>query len=240
MGEKKTHRLVKTPKMNARNLADYMAATERGRRRIVRDCKYRPIARIIQHDRAKNAVSKFILEGQTDCDKLTQAASRLRGLMADSDFDRDLLDNNADYIDAFVASFGNLSIPDAERYPIDAGTIDLNGVAINPDVRFAVRRRTRTNKLKTGLVALRYAKNKLLSAEVAAWQSSFLFGYRMMIDEDDEADPEQKLCLTIDAFSGIAHPAPGSALTNFRNMEAACEAISERWSSIAPPDGAVV
>lgn len=98
MSDKKTHRLVKTPKMSARYLADYMAATERGRRRIVRDCKYRPIARIIQHDRAKNAVSKFILEGQMDCGKLTQAAAKLRNMMADTDFDRDVFDNNADYI----------------------------------------------------------------------------------------------------------------------------------------------
>lgn len=241
MGDKPTHRLVKIPKMNARQLADYMAASERARRRIVRDCKYRPIVRVIQHDRAKNAVTKFLLDGNSDCLSLTEAAERVRGMMADDDFEREVLDNNADYIDAFAASFPNLGMPEAERYrEPKVVSINLNGVEVNPGVQFALRRTTRTNKIKTGLVTLRYAKRKSLQVDVAQWQSSFLYGYRLQMDDGDEAEPEHKLCVTIDAFAGIAHGAPGNALTNYRNMEAACQSIAERWDSIPPPEDAVL
>lgn len=44
MSESPTHRLVKTPKVNSRYLSDYMVASERMRRTIIRDCKYRKIA----------------------------------------------------------------------------------------------------------------------------------------------------------------------------------------------------
>jgi hypothetical protein len=240
MPEKPTHRLVKKPRMNARYLADYMAASERARRTIVRGCKFRPIARLIQHDRAKNAITRFFFASRADRDFLTQEAEQLRGMLADSDFDRDLYDNNADYLDAFAASHGALRLPEAELYREErAGDIVLNGVTINPDVRFALRRVTRTNKIKTGFVTFRYAKGKVLADEVAAWQSSFLFGYRGILDASEQAEPEGKLCLTIDAVAGVAHPAPGDALSRFKNMEAACQSIAERWDSIEPPDGAV-
>ncbi len=238
---KPTHRLVKTPRMNARYLADYMAASERARRTIIRRCKYRPIARIIQHDRAKSAITKHFLGARADCVTLTQEAERLRAMLSDTDFDREVLENNADYIDSFVAAYANLKLPDAELYRDDRITdIVLNGVNINPDVRFALRRVTRTNAVKTGLATFRYAKGKDLDDDVAAWQSSFLFGYRQTLDESDQATPEQKLCVTIDAHAGIVHAAPGDALSRFRNMEAACQSIAERWASVPPPDGAVI
>ena len=241
MADKPTHRLVKKPRINARYLADYMAASERARRTLVRGCKFRPIARIIQHDRAKNAISRYFLAGAASCDKLTHEMERLRGMMADTDFERDVLDNNADYIAAFVGSYENVRMPDADLYRDDRiGDIMLRGVAVNPDVRFSLRRTTRTNKIKTGLATFRYAKGKAVSAEVAAWQSAFLFGYRGILDIGSEAEPEAKLCLTIDAMAGVVYVAPGDALSRFRNMEAACESIAERWDSIEPPEGAML
>lgn len=241
MPQNATHRLVRRPKMTGRYLADYMTASERARRTIVRGCKYRPIAKIIQHDRAKNAVSRFLLEGQTDCDALTREAMSLRGHMADTPFDRDLLDNNADYIDAFAEAFDELALPNAERLRFDGSyRISLSGVQINPDIRFALQRVTRTNRLRTGLATLRYAKGKALPEETGLWQSSLLYGCRIAVDDDSNAEAEQQLCITIDAATGATYAAPGDALSRFRNMEAACQSIAERWDSIDPPDGAVI
>ena len=103
MLQQKTHKEVIKPQMSVRRLADFMAATETAKRTIVRDCKYQPIARVIHHREAKAAVAKHIWSGATDVSALTKASEALRSRIADSDFDRDLFDHNADYIDRFVA-----------------------------------------------------------------------------------------------------------------------------------------
>jgi len=59
-------------------LADYMAASEQRRRTIIRGCKYRPIARLVQHDKAKAAVAKFIRDGGEDEKYLIKRAKALR------------------------------------------------------------------------------------------------------------------------------------------------------------------
>lgn len=113
--EQKTHREVKLPQISARYLADYMAGSERAKRRIARDCKYQPIARVVQHDEAKLAVSKHIRDSKPGTVELLAQAQALRDRMADSTFDRDLFDHNADYIARFAEVCDALKLPEAER-----------------------------------------------------------------------------------------------------------------------------
>jgi hypothetical protein len=53
----KTHQEVPNPEITVRYLADFMGASERRRRSIVEGCKYRPIARLVQHREATVAIS---------------------------------------------------------------------------------------------------------------------------------------------------------------------------------------
>jgi hypothetical protein len=240
MPVQKTHRRVNEPKISARYLADFMAASERGRRTLLRGCKYQPIARLVQHDEAKSTVSKFLRDGDGNTATLTDKAQILRNRMADSDFDRDVLDHNADYIDRFAAIFPDLDLPAAEFLPPGkSGPIVLNGVKVTTDIQFRLRRLTKTNKIRVGAAAFRYAKGKPLSPEVANWQSSFMLGYLNQTGTEPEAQPEGQLCLTIDTAGGICHPAPSDAVSRFNNLEAACATISEWWPNISAPDGAV-
>jgi hypothetical protein len=55
---------------------------------IIRGCKYQPVARVVQHDEAKRAVSKFIRSGRSDISSLQSEVQRLRDRMTDSEFDR--------------------------------------------------------------------------------------------------------------------------------------------------------
>jgi hypothetical protein len=240
MPVQKTHRMVNEPKISARYLADFMAASERGRRTIVRGCKYQPIARLVQHDEAKSTVSKFLRDGDGNTATLTDRAQILRNRMADSDFDRDLLDHNADYIDRFAEVFPDLALPNVEFHPPGkAPPIELNGVTVTTEMQFRLRRLTKTNKIRVGGAAFRYAKGKTLSPEVANWQSAFMLGYLHQTGTEPEAEAEAQLCLTIDAAGGVCHPAPTDAVSRFNNMEAACATIAEWWPNITAPDGAV-
>ncbi|MFY7761197.1 hypothetical protein [Aquidulcibacter sp.] len=238
---KKTHRLVKVPSISSRYLADYMAATEMGRRTILTACKYQAIARVVQHDAAKMAISRFFRSENPLITDLASEAQRLRNQMADSDFDRDVADHNADYIDQFATVAHLVEVPSDAEF-IDPGQyqrMDIGGVKVGIDIQFRLRRVTKANKIKLGAAAFRYAKGKPLKPEIGNWQSALLLSYLGETAVEVDAAPESKICLTIDMFSGRAHPAPSDSVTRFKNMQAACVAISERWENIKPPANAV-
>lgn len=238
---KKTHRLVKEPRISARYLADYMAASERARRTILRGCKYVSTAKVIQHNRAKAAISHYFCFELPETGGMSQTASKLRAMMADDDFDRDLLDFNADYIDRFALVAVKVELPAAERMaPDNTPPIVLEGVKVSAEVQFRLRRISKGNKVRVGAGMLRYSKGKSLDVDAAAWQSAFLLGYLKKTNIDPGADPEPKLCLAIDAHLGKAYAAPGDSVSRFQNMEAACAGIAERWDKIAPPPNAVL
>ena len=236
----KTHRLIAKPKISARFLADFMDASELGSRKIIRDCKFRPIARVVQHDRAKTIVGAYLRGRVHDPEILVEKAQSLRDMIASDDFEREVLDHNVDYVQRFADVAPDLALPPAEisvAGPCPA--LAINGTTVTVDLCFRMRRTTRTNKIRVGAGTLRYAKRKALSPEIGAWQSSFLFGYLQHDAQQDNAEPEHKLCLTLDAYAGVAYAAPGDAIRRFKNMEGACASIAERWPNVAPPPNAV-
>lgn len=240
--DQKTHREVATPQISARYLAEYMCESERVKRRIVRDCKYQPIARLAQHDEAKMAVSRYIRNGMKNADELDALAMQIRSRNADTPFNRELFDRNADYISRFSEVSYKLKLPDAER--LAPGTVPplmRYGVRITTELNFRMRRIVRTtNQVRLGAAVLRYAKGKSLKAAVAEWHAAYLFGYLDANSVEEGAFIEKKLCLIIDAYTGRAYEAPGNSRSRFKNMEAACESIAERWPNIKPPPNAIL
>jgi hypothetical protein len=237
----KTHRLIKGPQMSARSLADFMAASETARRSIVQKQKFQAIARVIQHGEAKVAVARFLRGGGLDPATLEAEAAQLRARSLGSDFEREQLEHNAAYIERFATNFRSLVLPEAEIIePGPAVSITLKGVKVTLDLRAKLRRRTRTNKLKIGALTLRYSKGKPLPVEVGCWQSALLIGGLKALGLDEGTVAENQLCLTIDAWSGIAYPAPTDATRRFNDMTAACASIAERWDKVPPPKNAVL
>ena len=232
----KTHRTVKNPTISARYLADFMAASEQAKRTIVRDCRFRSIGRVVQHKRAKGLISQYLSSPELDVTWLSEQSSALRDEIADDDFDRSVLDNNADFVDRFISREHRLILPPAEfEWTPDPVFVMLNGVKVNTDILFKMQRTTKTNKLRVGGGAIRYRKDKPLSEEIALWQSAFIFGYLNSTNQDDNIQSEEKLCITICAESGKPFPAPTDSTKRFNNMKAACATIAERWENIEPP-----
>lgn len=218
-----------------------MNASDKARRTIVRNCKYQPIARVVQHDEAKLVISKFLRSGEEDVGVLTERAQNLRDRLADSDFDRDLYDHNADYIDRVAEVFPDIELPKAAfSVPGQAPALNMNGVRVNTEIQFRLRRLTKTNKIRIGACMFRYAKGKALPQAIGEWQSAFLFGYLSITNPEEATQPERKLCITLDGYAGIVYPAPGDSVRRFQNMEAACKTIADGWDKIEPPPGAVL
>lgn len=236
----KTHTLVKKPSLNVRYLSDYMAASEQAKRTVLRSCKYRPTARMIQHIEAKLAVANHIKSGSNNPADLVEKAQQILDKLAADQFEEDTNKHNAAYVKRFAQIQGGLVFPKGEIQPAGKPTnIPLNGVFIRFDPALTISRTTKTNKVRCGAIMLRYLKGKELSETTACFQSAAILGLLKMIHGDDGIEPEGAMCVTLDAFAGVLHPAPGNAVYLFNEMKAACLSIAERWDAIPPPKGAV-
>lgn len=237
MLDPKKFKVVKAPAVSARHLADYMAGSERARRSIIAGCKYRPIARIIQHNEAKAVVSNWERASRPE-GHLKKRADALTERFAHDDFDRDLLDHNAEFIRRYEKVSDNIVLPAAESLtPPKFEALVLNGVKVSFAPNFFFRRTTKTNAVRVGAGMLRYEKFKPVSLEAALYQAAFATGYLNLYGHDIGASADPKLCITIDAWAGRVISAPGNAITRFKNMEAACKTIAEWWPNIEPPGG---
>ena len=241
MDVKRTHTLAKQPRLSVGRLADYMAASEQGKRAIAQSCKYRPIARVVQHDEAKSIISNYLLKGKEDSDWLHLRADQVRGKLADSDFEVEVNQHNADYLDRFAEVVAEIALPKAElKVPPRFEPLAVEGVHVIFQPIATLARLTKTNKQKIGALMLRYAKGKPLAEKIANYQSALIFGYLRENAEIGGIEAERQLCLTLDAYKGVAHVAPGNSVYLFNEVRAACATIAERWPNIPPPKNAVL
>lgn len=242
MADDKTHSLRAKPGMSASKLADYMAASEQARRSILRGCKYRPIARVVQHQAAKESIASFLSSGDSHDGALELRAEILRNGLHGSDFDNEVAEHNADYIERFLETAPEL--PSTAKEIAQAGKmppLNLDGFSLSFAPDLILKRINQRNVPKMGVGFLRYGKNKTLSDEVGCWQGAISFGYldTKLKQGASEIDPEKELCVTLDVWSGKCHPAPGNAIYRFNEVRAACAGIVERWAQIPAPEGAV-
>lgn len=239
---KKTHTEVKEPQISIPRLADYMAASEQGQRSIAQSCKYRSIARVTQHNEAKAVVSNHILSGAPGAGGLKERAEQIRNKIADDDFEEDLNEHNADYVDQFAEIVENIVIPAAaERLvPPKFAPLMLGGTKVSFVPQLVLRRLTKTNKVKAGALMLRYAKNKPLPENIAQLQSAAIYGYWRTLNATKNGEAERALCITLDAVTGQCHMAPSNAVYLFNEMKAACASLAERWPAIKPPKNAIL
>lgn len=239
--EKKTHTLTKTPRISISRLADYMAASEQRQRAIAQSCKYRPIARVIQHDEAKTIITGYLLKGNKNPDHLLHRATQIRAKLTDNDFEEETNEHNADYLDRFAGVVDDLELPEAQL--LSAGRsipLDISNIRVSFWPNLLLRRLTKTNKVRIGALMLRYSKGKPLDQSVAEYQSSIILGCLRMLDAGDGSEPENKLCVTVDAQSGAIYGAPGKATYLFNEAKAACASLAEKWPNIKPPKNAVI
>ena len=151
----RTHVETATPQIDLRHLADYMAASRQSQRRIIQGCKYRRIARIIQHTEARTVVYNYIQSEESNPQKLLDRAAFVREKLADDDFESEVNDHNADYIARFAESQITVVLPKAEISRMrDIPPIDINGLSVRFGHHLFLSRTTTTNKQRIGAMML--------------------------------------------------------------------------------------
>lgn len=237
----KTHIAVPEAEISVRYLADYMAASERRRRSIIEGCKYRPLARLLQHKEAQITISSALQSGTPDPKALEKKADFIRNKLATGDFDALTNEANADYVERFSEVVASIKLPTAEILPGKAfPVVKIQGVKVRFSPHLILRRVDKSNKQRTGAFMLRYAKGKDLDPEVGGYQSAAAFGLLKDHFGEEGAEVDKCICVTLDAFSGTLYSAPGGAVSMFANMKAACQTIAERWPNIPPPKNSVI
>ncbi len=173
---------------------------------------------------------------------LAAKAESLRSGLAGSDFDNEVAEHNADYIDRFLEK--KPVFPSKAQEVLKAGkmpALDLDGFTLSFSPDLVLKRVNKNNTPKMGVMFLRYAKGKALSGEVACWQGAISMGYLTTKLQQGlgDIDAERDLCAAIDVWTGQCHLAPGNAVYRFKEVRAACAGIVERWDNIQPPEGAI-
>lgn len=241
MSPKKTHVERKSPRISLARLADYMAASEQGKRSIAITCKYQPIGRLIQYNDAKAILSNYIRSENRRIEDLSEKLQVLKNKICESDFEKDVRDHNADCIARFISLHDEYDFKDYSYLKaVKFLAYELNGmpVSVMPDVLIA--RTTRQNKEKIGALMIRYSKGRPLNSDVAAHQSAFLYEYFRQPQFHQHGESEKKLCITLDTYAAQPHEAPGNATYLFKEMAATCASLVERWPNIKPPKNAIL
>lgn len=239
MPESPTHRLQATPSMRAQDLAEYMAASDVAKRSVIQKCKFRPLARLVQHKEARASIAHWLRAGSGDREALTAEANRIRRKLADTDFDADVNEHNAGYVEAFRGISESLDIPPCGMEMLSGKvTIEMNGLSVRYAPDLILKRTNRHNVAKIGAMFLLYSKGKSASVEEALHLSALSFGYLEEAPIAQDCEPDKALCLSVCAHSGNVHAAPGNSKRRFNNMMAAGATIADLWQAIPAPRNA--
>ena len=195
----------------------------------------------MQHKEATIAISGAIQKGELDKQALKNKADFIRNKLADDELEALTNEVNADYVEKFSEVVASIKLPDAEVLPGKVfPSFKINSVKVRFSPHLLLRRLDRTNRQRQGAFMLRYAKGKALSPTVGGYQSAAAFELSREYAPEEGSEIDKTICVTLDAFTGELYPAPGSSLSMFANMKAACMTIAERWPNIRPPKGAVI
>ncbi|MFT6605580.1 MAG: hypothetical protein ACJA2X_000756 [Halocynthiibacter sp.] len=194
----------------------------------------------MQHKIAKKTLADHIEEGNPLPGDLPDRAEQIRNMLADTDFDQQVFDQNADYVQAFSDVSHKFDLSGFEMTGSeDRFDREFNGTLVKFRPNFLVSRTTKANTQKVGSGMFRYSKSGPVAEAVAQFQAAFMFGYFSNFPFIEEAKPEAELCFVLCANTGETHHTPNKPIYKFNEMKAVCSDIAEKWDNIGPPTNAV-
>lgn len=222
----------KEPRISVNKLGEYLVAAPAKRKSIIQDQKRPKTFQTAYYAEAQTAIVRYLTSPQPDLATLTRAAKLLEQAQASSDWEDQKNRSCADAIEAFsdIAEdlLEDLSVK-VVAGPTAPEPLTIAGVAVNvrPD---AYLRSERGKQDSVGALKLSFAKNGPLSSASASY-----IGW--LVREHTESFPpskhpvDRRICIVLDVFEGLSHPAPATFVRRRRDVEAACEEIGRAWAS---------
>ncbi|MBA3894426.1 MAG: hypothetical protein H0X69_12155, partial [Gemmatimonadales bacterium] len=186
-----------------------------------------------RYEDARRVLIRFFSNPSLSADDLYPAARALRDRAAtlpeDADHRKSLM-ASARAVEAFAPmaapvrkrTKGLLAAPGVRRN----ADLTLSGVrvVVCPDICFVERGTER----RIGALKFHFPAKPRMKVEALRYAASILYGYL----QDDGDDPLRRACISVDVMGNQHEAAPVAMKDRLKDLQAACEEISERWPAI--------
>lgn len=212
------------PRISIAKLGEYMTATPRRRRAIIR-AQHRPQDAIVAryHD-ARLLISRFLI-GELDEDELIRQKDELAGTTSGSEWVTEDRRLSVLAIDRFLEVADQVRIQGILRPGTEVpGSIRCGGidVSVRPDVVMAEDSTGRVASIK-----LVFAKSVPVTAEASAYIATGLAEH--LLRRFPEGKVAREWCQVIDVMHGVVMNGPRTHRNRVADIEAACEEIAGAW-----------
>jgi hypothetical protein len=217
---------VKThPEISINPLAEYVGASERRKRAILRQQKYPSDFIVARYRTARAAFSNYFKDGY-DQNVLIRAIERLQGKKPTSDWSRNDTVNSIEALRRFLSieiPFKSLkcrfSKPDIKAY-------NINGVSVivSPDLmlEWEVEGQKYVGAIKF------YIKKKDLTLQQGRLSASLIADF-MRRTNSEETTVSKRHCVCVDVMNQRIFAAPGNIIEDMNSISDACYEINTLW-----------
>lgn len=233
-------KVVQSPRMSVNKLGEYLCASVRRRRTIIRDQKYqKPFAGTARYSDAREAIVRHVSTSPGSYDALREAA---RKLSQPHPFQTKWQNEHrvscwkalVSFMDSYPLDSLSFGLSDAVMVagPHNASVgMKIGGVSVSlrPDVYI---RGLLGSEDVVGLLKLHFSKDNPLSDEAGKYIATLLHLYAEESLASERVIASRAQCIILDVRHGALHTAPDCFKVRRQEIEAACEEISQRWDSI--------
>lgn len=219
-----------TPRISVNGLAEYLVAGAGQRRRIIEEQKRPRPFRVIYYREVEEAIRNFVVSEERDAAALRRAASQLRAVTGESEWETTRRLACAEAIECFLRMVGALPFGTYQslRGPNNARSLVIAGVTVSvrPEILLSVERE---GARRIGAVKLYFSKSDPVTEEQARYAGALIHQHI------DSTYPrmgavDHRMCFVIDVFGEKVFSAPASYKRRRSDMEAACEEIARAWA----------
>ncbi|GAA4310038.1 hypothetical protein GCM10023183_27630 [Nibribacter koreensis] len=210
-------------------MGEYPFASPTRRSRIIYDAKYPKSFITARYSKAEASIKEFFLNKYRDRKLITQSIEELTNLKPTSKYHNEVIYSCIEALTEFLKFIEGSELVENDKDYFDgiskSASIKISGVEISIRPEILIQDKGKV----TGGVKLYFAKTYPLTKPSAEFIGTLLMKY---LKEQTGSDIKARNCFVIDIFNKTIYTAPKAYSKRLLEIEAACEEISSRWSSI--------
>lgn len=215
-------------KISVNKLAEYVSATPRRRRQIIKDQKNPPDFKVARYVTAREAIVNHLVSGMRDEQGAASAIKQLLEQHGGSNFAEQDRALSVEAIESYLNNcdkleLDGLSVEKGDEFSDIAMEIGDVAVTMRPDV---ILKNPETQQV-VGCVKLHFPKSYPLNKE---GRDTVTTALRLYLEELEGTSVDSKKCFVIDVSQGEISHAPRAYKNIKQDITAACEEISAGWN----------
>lgn len=225
-------------KITLEKLGEYLAATPRGRKRVVDNLGKKETTINADFNEAKNAISRFIAYGDGNEEVIYSEITRIEKKIPISDLQKEQLDLSVDSLEAFLDIADELVIKDYDFLREDPSiptSLLIAGVTIDISPEIILRKMDLESGSKVGAVKIYFSKNYPLSEDAGKYMATLLYQY-LGSHFRDIGNADYNNCYVLDVFNQKVYRTPRFNKRYKSDVHAACEEIARAWAFKIKPN----